>query len=187
MKTPMLQGYLFSLLVQAAGTVLLFVVFLLLYRKFRRPAFLDWIASWGFFLAGLALLWLILSPSVGATRFVLLLLVCAMFGHVYFLLRGVWRFRNEKARARPVEMLWSIPIVAIAWWLSAYPVSPEGGWAAPVSLVRGAAYLLTAAAFALIPGSAGGRAILASSFLLWGIERLVLGVGYLRYGSIDVM
>jgi hypothetical protein len=42
----MLQGYLFSLLVQAAGTVLLFVVFLLLYRKFRRPAFLDWIASW---------------------------------------------------------------------------------------------------------------------------------------------
>ena len=43
-----------SLVVQAAGTVLLFVVFLLLYRKFRRPAFLDWIASWGFFLIGLA-------------------------------------------------------------------------------------------------------------------------------------
>ena len=53
---PMPQAYLFSLVVQAAGTVLLFVVFLLLYRKFRRPAFLDWIASWGFFLASLVLL-----------------------------------------------------------------------------------------------------------------------------------
>jgi diguanylate cyclase (GGDEF)-like protein len=183
----MLQGYLFSLLVQAAGTVLLFVVFLLLYRKFRRPAFLDWIASWGFFLAGLALLWLILSPRAGASRFALLLMISTMFGHVYFLLRGVWRFRNEKAKTRPVEMLWAIPILAVAWWLSAFPVSPEGGWAAPLSYVRGVAYLLTAAAFALTPGSVGGRAILSSSFLLWGIERMVLGIGYVRYGSIDVM
>jgi len=40
-----METYLFSLLVQAAGTVLLFIVFLLLYQKFRRPAFLDWIES----------------------------------------------------------------------------------------------------------------------------------------------
>src|SRR6185503_14157667 len=98
----MLQGYLFSLLVQAAGTVLLFVVFLLLYRKFRRPAFLDWIASWGCFLAGLGLLWLVLSSTTVATRFALLLMVTAMLGHVFFLLRGVWRFRSERASSRPV-------------------------------------------------------------------------------------
>ena len=183
----MLQGYLFSLLVQAAGTVLLFVVFLLLYRKFRRPAFLDWIASWGFFLGGLALLWFILSSSSGASRFALLLMVSAMLGHVYFLLRGVWRFRKDRASSRPVEMLWAVPILALSFWLSAYPVSPEGGWRPPVSLVRGAAYLLTAAAFAFFPGSVGGRAILSCSFLFWGIERLVLGVGYLRYGTIDQM
>ena len=183
----MLQGYQFSLLVQAAGTVLLFVVFLLLYRKFRRPAFLDWIASWGFFLGGLALLWVILSSSSGASRFALLLMVSAMFGHVYFLLRGVWRFRKDRAASRPVEMLWAVPILALSFWLSAYPVTPEGGWAAPVSFVRGAAYLLTAAAFAYFPGSVGGRAILSCSFLFWGIERLVLAVGYLRYGTIDQM
>ena len=51
-----MDTYLFSLLVQAAGTVLLFIVFLLLYQKFRRPAFLDWIASWGFFLASIGVL-----------------------------------------------------------------------------------------------------------------------------------
>src|SRR3954462_8899107 len=129
----MLQGYLFSLLVQAAGTVLLFVVFLLLYRKFRRPAFLAWIASWGFFLVGLALMWFVLSSSTGASRFALLLMVTAMLGHVYFLLRGVWRFRRERASSRPVEMLWAVPIFALAFWLSTFPVSPPGGWAAPVS------------------------------------------------------
>jgi diguanylate cyclase (GGDEF)-like protein len=183
----MLQGYLFSLLVQAAGTVLLFVVFLLLYRKFRKPAFLDWIASWGFFLAGLALLWLVLSATTNPSRLALLLMLTAMLGHVYFLLRGVWRFRSERAAARPVEMLWAVPILALAFWLSTFPVSPPGGWAAPISFVRGAAYLLTAAAFAAVPGSAGGRAILASSFSFWGIERLVLGIGYLQYGDLDRM
>jgi hypothetical protein len=34
-----MDTYLFSLLVQAAGTILLFIVFLLLYQPFRRPAF----------------------------------------------------------------------------------------------------------------------------------------------------
>ena len=182
----MLQGYLFSLLVQAAGTVLLFVVFLLLYRKFRRPAFLDWIASWGFFLAGLALLWFVLSSTTNS-RLALLLMLTAMLGHVYFLLRGVWRYRSERASARPVEMLWAVPILALAFWLSTFPVTPPGGWAAPISFVRGGAYLLTAAAFAASPGSAGGRAILASSFSFWGVERLVLGFGYLRYGDLDKM
>ena len=62
-----MQTYLFSLVVQAAGTVLLFVVFLLLYRTFRRPAFLDWIASWGFFLIGQVLWGLMLAPFVAAS------------------------------------------------------------------------------------------------------------------------
>src|SRR5438552_3713856 len=44
----------FSLLIQAAGTALLLFLFLLLYQKIHRPAFLDWIASWSFLLAGVA-------------------------------------------------------------------------------------------------------------------------------------
>ena len=45
----------FALLIQAAGTLLLFLLFLLLYRKIRRRAFLDWIASWAFLFVGLSL------------------------------------------------------------------------------------------------------------------------------------
>src|SRR5262249_39077999 len=55
-RTSFMATQTIALLVQAAGTILLFVVLLLLYRKFRRPAFLDWIASWGFFLIGTGLL-----------------------------------------------------------------------------------------------------------------------------------
>jgi len=60
--------YQFSLLIQAAGTVLLFLLFLLLYQKIRRRAFLDWIASWAFLLIGLGagtLLGMLLAPKTG--------------------------------------------------------------------------------------------------------------------------
>jgi hypothetical protein len=182
-----MQPYLLSLLVQAAGTVLLFVVFLLLFRKFRRPAFLDWIASWAFFLASLALLWWVLSPAGGGSRLGLFALVLSLLAHVFFLLRGVWRFRSEEAVSRPAEILWAVPILAAAWWLSSAAVEPALGWAAPLSFLRAAAYLATAVAFALTPGSAGGRAILSASFLVWGIERIVLGVAYRQYGGVAAM
>src|SRR5262245_1836810 len=140
-----MQPYQFSLLVQAAGTVLLFVVFLLLYRKFRRPPFLDWIASWAFLLVSLFLLWFMRSPIAPPPRLLLLAHIAAMLGHVFFLLRGVWRFRDEQPVSRPMEMLWAVPVLAIAWGLSSLPMTPAVGWAAPLSFVRAAAYILTAA------------------------------------------
>ena len=163
-----MDTYLFSLLVQAAGTVLLFIVFLLLYQKFRRPAFLDWIASWAFFLASIGLF--AVSRAEAWRRVAVPVLELALLAHVFFLLRGVWRFRRQEAVSRPAEMLWALPILAVAWWLSSLPV-PE----APVAFLRAAAYLITAVAFALTPGSVGGRAILSSSFFVWAAERLWVG------------
>ena len=182
-----MQTYLFSLVVQAAGTVLLFVVFLLLYRKFRRPAFLDWIASWGFFLIGLVLWGLMLAPFVAPSQPALLALVLALLAHVFFLLRGVRRYRQAQPVSRPAEMLWAVPILALAWWLSSQTFSPAVGWATPISFLRAAAYIVTAFAFAMTPGSPGGRGILSASFLLWGAERAILGVAYMRYGDIAQM
>ena len=182
-----MQTYLFSLVVQAAGTVLLFVVFLLLYRKFRRPAFLDWIASWGFFLIGLVLWGLMLAPFVAPSQPALLALVLALLAHVFFLLRGVRRYRQAQPVSRPAEMLWAVPILALAWWLSSQAFLPAVGWATPISFLRAAAYIVTAFAFAMTPGSPGGRGILSASFLLWGAERAILGVAYLRYGDIAQM
>ena len=182
-----MQPHQFSLLVQAAGTVLLFVVFLLLYRKFRRPPFLDWILSWGFFLLSLFLLWFMRSPFVMPPRLLLLAQLAAMMAHVFFLLRGVWRFREEQPESHPMEMLWAVPVMAAAWWLSSMPFTPAVGWAAPLSFLRAAAYIITAVAFAVTPGSAGGRAILSLSFLAWGVERTVIGFAYLRYRDMLVM
>ncbi len=181
------QAYLFSLVVQAAGTVLLFVVFLLLYRKFRRPAFLDWIASWGFFLASLVLLGIVQASTAQEFRLGLLGLTSALMAHVYFLLRGVWRFRQQQPESRPVEMLWAVPILAAAWWLSSFPLVPAVTWAAPISALRAVAYLVTAVAFAVTPGSVGGRAILSASFFFWGAERAVLALAYRRYGDMTAM
>src|SRR3984893_6804216 len=144
-----METYLFSLLVQAAGTILLFIVFLLLYRKFRRPAFLDWIASWAFFLVSIGLL--AISQAEALRRVAVPVLEVALLAHVFFLLRGVWRFRRQEAVSRPVEMLWSLPILGLAWWFSTMQ-APE----APVAFLRAAAYLVTALAFALTPGSVGG-------------------------------
>jgi diguanylate cyclase (GGDEF)-like protein len=169
MKTPNV-----ALLVQAAGTILLFAVLLLLYRKFRRPAFLDWIASWAFFLGGTALLWVTLgSRGPSEPRSIpLFALNATMLGHVFFLLRGVRRFRRQSAESRPVEMLWAVPILGLSWLCATLVLTPV-----PVTLIRAAAYLFTAIAFARAPGSAGGRFLLSSSFFLWSVERLFLGMG----------
>ena len=171
-----MDTYLFSLLVQAAGTILLFIVFLLLYQKFRRPAFLDWIASWGFFLASIAML--AVTQAEAWRKIALPVLEVALLGHVFFLMRGVWRFRRQEAVSRPVELLWALPILGGAWWFSTMAI-PE----APPAFLRAAAYLITAMAFALTPGSVGGRAILSSSFFLWAVERIAMGLAYLRYAD----
>ncbi len=171
-----MQNYQFALLVQAAGTVLLFVVFLLLYRKLRRPAFLDWIASWGFFLLAIGLL--SAGQSASALRPALLYaLTVALLSHVFFLLRGVWRFQRKRP-SRPVEMLWAVPILAVSGLLTVLP-APAG----PMAFIRAAAYLVTAIAFARMPGSAGGRAILSASFFLWSAERFFAGWMFMRHGD----
>lgn len=169
----------FALLVQAAGTILLFIVLLLLYRKFRRPAFLDWIASWGFFLAGLGLLWSIrrFSEPPESRLIPMFALNVAMLAHVFFLIRGIRRFRDQRAPSRPVDMLWAVPILVVAWLL-AMPFAPP----ASVTLLRGAAYLYTAIAFARSPGSAAGRVLLSSSFFLWAAERGFVAWGELLWG-----
>jgi len=175
-----MEAALLALLVQAAGTILLFVVFLLLYRKFRRPAFLDWIASWGFFLASIGVEGVLQQPgAVDDSRKVpYFLLNLALLAHVFFLLRGVSRFRRERSASKPVEMLWILPILGVAWWFS--------GTNAPetyISFVRAAAYVVTAVAFARTPGSAGGRVLLSSSFFFWAVERAVFGWAQLHYGG----
>ena len=176
-----MDAELLALQVQAAGTILLFVVFLLLYRKFRRPAFLDWIASWGFFLVSIGLQWVFLRPEPPdeAPKIALFGLNLALLAHVFFLVRGVLRFRRERSASRPVEMLWILPVLGAAWWLSGSN-APETF----ISFVRAAAYLFTAVAFARTPGSAGGRVLLSCSFLLWTVERAALGWAELHYGDL---
>jgi diguanylate cyclase (GGDEF)-like protein len=172
----------FALLIQAAGTLLLFLLFLLLYRKIRRRAFLDWIASWAFLFVGLslqfALPWL---PE--ASRPLYLLMNAALLAHVFFLVRGTRRFRNPAARSSPMELVWAVPVAAAAWWATV-AVEQVNIASAPMALVRAAAYVLTAIWFAVTPGSAAGRIFLSISFLLWGAERAVSGLGLLRFGSI---
>jgi len=156
-------------LVRAAGTILLFIVFLLLYRKFRRPAFLDWIASWGFFLAGIGI-----ESLSGASQPRNFALNVALLAHVFFLLRGVWRFGRERDASRPVEMLWALPVLGVAWLLST--LAAPDGW---VTCIQAAAYLITAVAFLRATGSAGGRLLLTAAFFLWAVEAGVVGWAHL--------
>ena len=125
-----------ALLVQAAGTILLFAVLLLLYRKFRRPAFLDWIASWGFFLIGTGLLPTVRDSlsQTEARQIPLFAVNVAMLAHVYFLVRGVQRFRSERGSSRPVEMLWALPILVVSWIVTT-PLLPP----ATIALIRAGA------------------------------------------------
>ena len=171
----------FALLIQAAGTLLLFLLFLLLYRKIRRRAFLDWIASWAFLFAGLSLQfslrWL---PE--ASRPLSLLMNTALLLHVVFLLRGTRRFRNPGARSSAAELLWAAPVAAAVWWASMV-VEPVQTVVASMALLRAATYVITAIWFAVTPGSAAGRIFLSISFLFWGAERAVSGLGLMRFGS----
>ena len=176
--------YHFSLLIQAAGTALLFLLFLLLFQKIRRKAFGDWIASWAFLLGGLILL--LLMPRLTDTRPFIFILHVFLLAHVVFLLRGVRRFRNEGAATGALELLWLIPLVAAAWWTS-IEADQVSGRAAPMALILAAGYVAAAAGFAITPGPVAGRVLLALSFLLWGVERAVVGSAYLRFETPDRM
>lgn len=169
--------YQFSLLIQAAGTVLLFLLFLLLYQKIRRRAFLDWIASWAFLLIGLG--FRLALPHMRESRPNVFLLHLALLAHVVFLLRGVRRFRDEKAASGVLELLWILPVVAIAWWTGSQ--APRSGESAPIALLLAAAYVASAVSFAITPVSRAGRVLLSTSFLFWGVEQAVLGSAYLRF------
>jgi diguanylate cyclase (GGDEF)-like protein len=174
--------YHFSLLIQAAGTAMLLVLFLLLFQKIKRKAFADWIASWGFLLAGLVLL--LLVPKLEDTRSFIFILHACLLAHVVFMLRGVRRFRDERAASSPFELLWLLPVVAVAWW-TALEADALSGRAAPMALLLAAGYLTCSLAFAITPGPAAGRVLLALSFLLWGVERAIVGSAYLRFKTPD--
>jgi diguanylate cyclase (GGDEF)-like protein len=172
--------YQFSLLIQSAGTFFLFVLFLLLYQKIHRRAFLEWIASWAFLLVGLCLQLVMASMPQGQHPFVFLLNV-SQLAHAVFLLRGVRRFRDERAGSGPLELLWLLPVIAIAWWTSIEAEAVSGR--AAMALVLAAAYATAAIAFTITPGSAAGRVLLSSSLLLWGVERAVTASAYVRFGN----
>jgi len=50
-----------------------------------------------------------------------------------------------------------------------------------MALLLGAGYVAAAVSFATIPGPPAGRVLLSLSFLLWGVERFVVGWAYLRF------
>jgi len=56
-----------------------------------------------------------------------------------------------------------------------------------MALLRSAAYVLCAILFAVTPGSAAGRIFLSISFLLWGAERAVWGLGLLQFSNLAEM
>lgn len=166
--------YQFSLLIQAAGTGLLLLLFVLVYRRIRLPALLEWIASWAFLLAGLTALWAL--PAAGLRREILFANHAALLAHALFLLRGIMRLRDPRG-GRAADLLWFAPILGIAWLTS----SNGPKYSAFVALVLAAAYVTAAVAFAITPGSTVGRLLLSISFLLWGVEQAVIGAALLRF------
>ena len=169
----------FSLLVQSAGTALLLIVFVLLYQKIRRRAFLDWIASWAFLFASLTALFLL--PFLGQNRWFFFFLHSCVLAHALLLLRGVRRFRNEGLRSRKRELLWIFPILGLAWWTSL-----EQGLATravPILIATAIAYAATGISFMIVGGSPGGRFLLSGSFLLWATERVGLAYSLVRFGA----
>src|SRR5215471_4005981 len=165
--------YQFSLLIQAAGTALLLALFVLVYRRIRLAALLEWISSWAFLLAGLAFLWVI--PAVGPDRRLLFVQHAALLAHALFLLRGIRRLRDPRG-GRLRELLLLAPVFGVAWLTSSEPRS-----AAFVPLILAAVYVSAAVSFAVTPGSTVGRLILSISFLLWGVEQAVVGAASLRF------
>jgi diguanylate cyclase (GGDEF)-like protein len=170
--------YQFSLLIQAAATFLLLLLFLLLYQKIRRRAFLDWIASWAFLFV--SLVFRLVLPSVGETRPFVFLLHLSLLAHVVFLLRGVRQFRDERAGRGPMELLWIVPVFAIAWW-TAMETDQASGASAAIALVLAGAYVAASISFAITPGSTAGRLLLSISFLAWGIESAISALATLRF------
>lgn len=172
----------FSLLVQSAGTALLFIVFVLLYQKIKRKAFLDWIASWGFLMGGLSAL--VLVPYLGPSRGFFFFVHACLLSHVLFLLRGVRRFRDERLRSSRLELLWILPVLALSWWTSALEEGVAGR-SIPIIVATAIAYAVTSLTFAITPGSPAGRLLLSASFLLWAAERAVFAYAHLRFGHPD--
>jgi diguanylate cyclase (GGDEF)-like protein len=168
--------YQFALLIQAAGTGLLLVLFLLVYRRIRLPALLEWIASWAFLLVGLAVLWAL--PTLGPRREVIYANHAAFLAHGLFLLRGIGRLRDPR-KPRVADLAWFVPILGIAWVTS----SDGGKSSAFVVLILAAAYVTAAVAFAITPGSTVGRLLLSISFLLWGVEQALIGAALLRFND----
>jgi diguanylate cyclase (GGDEF)-like protein len=172
----MTSVYEFSLLIQAAGTALLVVLFFLVYLKVRLRALLEWIASWAFLLAGLAVLWF--SPVPGPGRRISFFNNAALLLHAFFLLRGIRRIRNEKA-ASGAQLIWILPILGVAWAGSAGQAGPSA-W---VALVLAAAYVTAAVSLGMTAGSTVGRFLLLVSFLIWSVEQAVVGAAFLRFRS----
>ena len=171
--------YQFSLLIEAAGTFLLLILFLILYQKIRRRAFVDWIASWSFLLVAIVLRFIM--PSLAEPRPFVFLLHLTLLAHVVFLLRGVRQFRDEKAGRGPMELLWILPVFAIAWWTAMEADKASGASSAAIGLVLAGSYVAASISFAITPGSTAGRLLLAISFLLWGIVEAILSVAALRF------
>src|SRR5512141_351210 len=105
--------YQFSLLIQAAGTGLLLVLFVLVYQKIRLSALREWIVSWAFLLAALGIFWFVPPPE--HTRYVVLANHAALLLHAFFLLRGILRLREEKGGTAGKLLYWVLPILGIAW------------------------------------------------------------------------
>jgi diguanylate cyclase (GGDEF)-like protein len=169
--------YKFSLLIQAAGTGLLLILFVLVYQKIRLRALLEWIASWACLLSGLTAFWL--TPFLGNSRNIVIVIHGLFFAHVLFLFRGIRRLRGAKGGGA-ADVLWIIPIASLAW-LTANGGQTAAGYSAFVVLILAAAYVTAAVSFAITPGSTVGRLLLSVSFLLWGVEQAVIGTTILRF------
>jgi diguanylate cyclase (GGDEF)-like protein len=169
--------YQLSLLIQGAASGLLLLLFLLVYRKIRLRALLQWILSWACLLAALGFVWFAPPPEYKGVF--VFLNHGAFLAHGFFLLRGIRRLREAKGSGK-ADLIWVIPILLLAW------VTATGGQqanSAVVSLILAAAYVTAAVTFAVTPGSTVGRLLLSVSFLLWGVEQAVIGAAILRYGD----
>ena len=167
--------YQFSLLIQAAGTGLLLLLFLLVYQKIRLRALSQWIVSWACLLAGLGALWF--APPPAYDRNLVLVNHSALLAHAFFLLRGIRRLREPKGSGE-ADLVWVIPVLGIAWITA---TGDQPAYSALVALILAAAYVTAAVSFAVTPGSSVGRLLLTVSFLLWGVEQAVIGAAFLRF------
>jgi diguanylate cyclase (GGDEF)-like protein len=170
----LISVYEFSLLIQAAGTGLLLLLFLLVYQKIGLRALLEWIASWVFLLAGLVLMRVI--PTLDRGRELVFFAHAALVLHALFLLRGIRRLRDPKGGRRK-DLWWVLPALLLAALTASSETSPS----ALVALVLAVAYLAASVSFAVTPGSPVGRLLLSVSFLLWGVEQTVIGAAFLRF------